>query len=109
MKTMAKFIFKSTGHYSGFIMLDGNIFSRDGVYLGWIEEEDGKYYAWDTEGQFRGILKEIDENRCYILKNIYSISPVPKQQKPIPSTPAIPAPPPNIPPTSLSIGVRDAF
>jgi len=106
---MAKFIFKSTGHYLGFITIDGNILSRDGIYLGWIEEEDGKHYAWDAEGQFRGTLKEIDENRCYILKNIYSISPVPRKPKSMPSTPAIPAPPPNISPTPLPIGIRDAF
>lgn len=105
---MNKFIFKSSGHYLGFINDNGNIFSRDGVYLGWIEDEE-KTYVWDREGQFRGTTKEINANSCYILRNVYSIPPVSKPPKPTPSTPPIPSPPPNIAPINLSIGFKDAF
>jgi len=33
---MTTYIFKSNGIYLGFLHM-GNVFSRDGVYLGWVE------------------------------------------------------------------------
>ena len=95
------FVFKSTGQYLGFIH-NNYLFSRDGFYLGWIEGN----YVWDAQGQFRGTLTS---DRRYILKNLYTIPPVPRVPRPFPPIPPLPAPPPNIPPTLLPIGVVDAF
>lgn len=94
-------IFKSNGQYLGFIS-NGYFFSRDGAYLGWIE---GKF-VWDKDGKFRGVLTE---DGRYILKNIYTVSPVPRVPRPMPATPPLPPPPPNIGPIVLHIGYVDAF
>ena len=96
-----KFIFKSSGQYLGSIVND-YLFSRDGEYLGWIE---GKY-VWDKSGQFRG---NTTEDGRYIVRNIYTIPPVPRVPKPYPVTPSLPAPQANISPIVLPVGNIDAF
>ena len=95
------FIFKSTGQYFGFIV-DDYLFSRDGEYLGWIE---GKY-AWDKSGLFRGI---VTDDKRYIVRNIYTILPVPRAPRPHPSTPSLPTPQANIASIVLPVGYIDAF
>lgn len=97
------YIFRSNGNYIGFVS-NNNIFSRDGIYLGWI---DGAL-VWDSQGNFRGQIINIASNN-YILKNTFSISPIPRIPKipPIPPTP--PTPPSNIPPITLPIGFVDSF
>lgn len=97
-------IFQSSGQYLGFIREDGYILSRDGVYLGWLEGN----FAWDKDGQFRGQLSKINEN-YYILKNMYSVSPVPKTPRPVPSVSTVPNPFPNIASIQLKIGFKDGF
>ena len=101
---MDSYLFKSNGQYLGFITDQGYIFSHNGVYLGWLESN----YAWDTDGNFRGQLMEIDGHK-YILKNIYTIPPIPKPQKPTPQPPVIPNPQPIIKAVELQIGLKDAF
>lgn len=98
---MMNYIFKSNGQYVGFIN-NGYLFSRDGIYLGWVEGR----FVWDSTGQFRGILTE--DNK-YILKNLYTISPVSRVPRPLPPIPPLPVPQANIAPILLSIGVVDAF
>ena len=97
------YIYKSIGQYFGFIIGD-NLFSRDGVYSGWLEES----YIWDSRGQFRGELKAINNNH-YILKNMFAVPPIPKIPKPAPPTPILPAPKANIPPITPPIGYKDGF
>jgi hypothetical protein len=94
------FIYKSTGTYMGFIS-NGSIFSRDGAYLGWIEGA----YAWDAAGRFRGQIW----NEKYIIINRFVVQPVPKQPRAAVASPALPNPPPNIPPTALPTGWLDSF
>ena len=97
-------VFQSSGQHLGFTREDGYIFSRDGAYLGWLEEG----FAWDTEGQFRGQVFDINGNR-YILRNIYSVSPIPRTPKPAPPMAQVPPPLPAIPPIQLKIGFKDGF
>jgi len=101
---MAKYIFKSSGQYFGFIDR-GNIFSWNGQYLGWIEGG----YVWDIAGQFRGEVKVIS-GHTYIVKNMYALPPLPKipQQNPLPVI-SVPAPQSNIPAIALDIGCVDGF
>ncbi len=102
---MTDFIFKSTGIYLGFILEDGYIFSRDGIYLGWTEENN---YVWDSNGQFRGIIEKINGNN-YILRNTYTVPPVPRSPRVAPPSPSVPSPLANISPIALPIGYKDAF
>mgnify|MGYP001559157759 CR=1 FL=1 len=97
------YIYKSIGQYLGFIM-GGNLFSRDGIYLGWIEEG----YVWDSHGQFKGELKDINDN-SYILKNMFAVPPIPKIPKQTPPLPSLPAPKANIPPIIPPTGYKDGF
>ena len=96
-----QFIFRSNGQYLGFVD-NGYLFSRDGVYLGWVEER----FVWGTNGQFKGF---IPDDGKYILRNIYTVPPVPKPARPIPSVPALPTPQANIAPIVLQVGFVDAF
>ena len=97
-------IFQSNGQYLGFTREDGYILSRDGIYLGWLEGD----FAWDKDGQFRGKLYQINGN-YYILRNVYSVAPVPKTPRLSPSVSAIPNPLPNVAPVQLQIGLKDGF
>lgn len=98
-------IFKSNGIYLGFLRDDNYLFSRDGLYLGWIESG----YAWDISGQFRGQLTKIGQNN-YVLKNMYAVPPLPKTPKPFPPPlTSIFDPQSNIPPIVLPFGLTDGF
>lgn len=102
---MTTYIFKSTGQYLGFI-INNHLFSRDGAYLGWIDNG----LAWGADGQFRGVLLPItSSDRAYILRNKFTVSPLPKTARSAPATPAIPAPVANIAPIPLPLGYEDAF
>lgn len=100
MDNNLRYLFKISGTYFGFIH-EANIFSRDGVYLGWIE---GKY-VWDSLGNFRGEL--YDEK--FILRNQLVIPASSRPPKPYPVVPPLPNPPPNITPYSPPIGYTEAF
>lgn len=93
-------IFRTNGMYLGF-MLNSFLFSRDGEYLGWIENN----YFWNSEGKFLGQIWQ----EKYIIFNQFAVPPVPKNPRIAPTTPAIPPPPANISPTTLSTGWKDAF
>lgn len=95
------FIFRSTGQYLGFIV-NGYLFSRDGEYLGWVEGN----FVWDKSGQYRG---SFTNDGKYIVRNIYTVLPVPRAPRPYPITPSLPAPQANIAPIVLPIGLVDAF
>jgi hypothetical protein len=96
--------FYSSGHYLGFSEL-GNLYSRDGQYLGWIEDDNT---VWDKNGKYRGTITEIVGHR-YILRSIFVLPPIPKPPKPAPNASVIPDPPPNVPPIKLDLGYQDAF
>lgn len=100
---MYTYIFKTNGNYLGFIY-NNNIFSRDSVYLGWIENN----LVWDTQGNFRGQVSKIANNH-YILKNSFSINPIPRIPRIQPIPPVPPVPPINIMPIILPIGFVDSF
>ncbi len=100
---MSEYIFRSNGTYFGFIS-NGNLFSRDGEYVGWIE---GKF-VWDSAGNFRGEITELN-NTKYILRNIYLIPPIPKIPKVQSAAPIPPLPPTNVVPTTIPMGFKDAF
>lgn len=95
-----KYLFKTNGLYTGFIH-DGNIFSRDGVYIGWL---DGKY-VWDSAGNFRG---ELHDDK-FILKNQLIIPASSRPSKAPPLVPQLPNPAPNILPYVPPVGFTDAF
>jgi hypothetical protein len=98
------YVYKTNGFYLGFIS-GGNLFSRDGVYLGWVEEN----FVWDAQGQFRGELSVLGDN-YYILKNMFAVPPIPKIPKPSSSVPILPNPPANIAPVIIpQVGVQDGF
>lgn len=94
------FIFKSNGVYIGFIST-GSLFSRDGEYWGWVENN----YVWDSRGNFRGQIW----NSKYIIFNQFAVSPVPRLPKLPPSTPVLPQPPINLSPVTLPTGWSDSF
>jgi len=100
---MKKYILRSNGNYIGFID-NNNIFSRDCLYLGWVEGN----YVWDKNGNFRGILTEINGNQ-YVILNQLQIPPIPRipRLQPLPPTPPMPAP--NILPISLPVGYIDGL
>lgn len=100
---MTTYIFKSNGNYIGFIS-DSNIFSRDGVYLGWVENG----LVWDSRGNFKGQIFDFNNNH-YILKNSFSISPIPRIPRVPPVSSLPPIPPANILPISIPIGYEDSF
>ncbi|MEK7613802.1 MAG: 4-fold beta flower protein [Patescibacteria group bacterium] len=94
-------IFRSNGIYIGFISSDGILFSRDGEYLGWVEDD----FVWDSKGKFRGQLW----NNRYIILNKFAVSPIPRTPRLAPLNPIIPPPPVNIPAVALPTGWSDAF
>ena len=100
---MPEYVFRSNGNYLGFIS-NGNLFSRDGEYLGWTEGD----LVWDSNGHFRGKITIIS-SRNYILKNAYLIPPIPKVPRVPPSFQVPPAPPLNAAPIILPIGLKDSF
>ena len=99
------FIFKLIGNYIGFIDNNKDIFSRDGIYLGWLEDNN----VWGINGEYRGKLMKIGDS-YYILRNLYVLPPTPKSPQVTPTVAPIPSPPPNVagivPPAP---GMRDAF
>ena len=97
------FIYRSNGNYLGFIS-DGNFFSRDGVYWGWVEGD----LVWHSTGKYAGELKEIS-GHIYIIRNMYRLQPIPKSPKKFPDIPTIPDTPRNIRAVNLPIGYQDAF
>ena len=102
---MDKFIFKSSGQYLGFIR-NGYLFSRDGNYLGWVENDN----VWSAiNGEFKGQLIGGANNEYYIVRNTFSISPIPKIPRISPLPVVLPLPQANITPTTLPIGVQDGF
>ena len=100
---MTKYIFKSTGQYLGFIS-NNYIFSRDGVYLGWVDDK----LVWGKDGQFKGVVFELNDY-TYVVRNKFTVSPIPKSPRAIPSTPSAPQPAANVAPISLPLGYEDAF
>lgn len=99
-----EYIFKSNGQYLGFVDDAGNLFNRDGVYLGWNEGQ----YVWDKNGKFAGSLLVVDGNK-FIIKNVFTVPPVPRIPKTTPATPPLPTPKANIPAIQLPVGFIDAF
>lgn len=101
-----KFIFKSSGHYLGFVEA-GHVFSRDNVNLGWVNGDGSD--VWDSRsGEFRGKLREID-GHLYILKDTFLINPVPRPPKRSSPIVKLPNPPGNISPINLPLGTKDAY
>lgn len=96
-----KLIFRTNGIYIGFIK-NNYIFSRDGEYLGWVEENN---FCWDLKGRFKGQIY-MDK---YIILNQFTVIPLPRMPKMPPITPALPNPPANIVPISLPVGFVDSF
>jgi len=103
MSNTATYIHRSNGIYLGFVK-DDNLFSRDGVYMGWLESD----FVWDSRGQFRGVVLKIGDVN-YMVMDRFVMSPPQRSAKPIPSTPVVPNPPPNIQPIELPVKLRDAF
>lgn len=101
-----KYIFKTKGQYIGFIH-NNFVFSYDGSYLGWIDSNN----VWNSSGSYAGVLIQVNNNSdsFYILKNKFTINPIPKIPKvnPIPVTP--PSPRLSINPIIPPIGWDDAF
>lgn len=97
------YIFKSNGFYFAFVA-NGNLYSRDGVYLGWTE---GKV-VWDKSGRFRGIITKLND-RHYIIFNQLTMPPVMRTPKPTAMEVTPPTPVSNIAPISLPITYSDAF
>jgi hypothetical protein len=93
-------IFKSNGIYIGFIF-NGVLFSRDGEYWGWVEDN----FVWDSRGNFKGQIW----NQQYIIFNKFAVSPIPRMPRPAPPTPVLPLPQANIPAVALPTGWVDAF
>jgi len=101
------FIFKSDGKNLGFIR-DNYVFSRDGIYLGWVEKKEENNLVWDVEGKYRGVLRE-DKGNYYILTKKFEISPISRIPKKVPNISLPPDPPKNIPPIVLPVDAEDAF
>ncbi len=87
----------------GFIV-NNYLFSRDNAYLGWVEADN----VWDAGGNFRGKLIEIT-GHAYILRSMFTVSPIPKPPKPFPRPVQLPTPQPNILPIIPPIGYQDGF
>jgi hypothetical protein len=98
---MADYIFKSNGSYLGFVE-GGNLFSRDGAFLGWIENN---IHTWDSSGRYRGQRW----NNKYVIVNTFALTPVPRPPRQVPTPPPLPDPPANIPAIALPTGWKDAF
>jgi hypothetical protein len=98
-----KYLFRSNGQYLGFISSD-NIYSRDGIFLGWMEGN----IAWDFQGKFRGILFPRN-NFNYIIRDRLTIPPVSRTPKTAPNLSTLPQPQANISPTTLPVGFEDSF
>lgn len=101
------FIFKSDGKYLGFIR-DNSVYSRDGVYWGWLETVEANKVVWDSEGKYRGILVE-EKGNYYILTRKFEILPVSRTPKKAPNVSVTPDPPRNIQPIPLPVDLEDAF
>jgi hypothetical protein len=98
------FIFQTNGTYTGYVD-NGYLYTRDGLFLGWVENDNNVY---DRKGNYRGRLSLLGAN-YYILKNRFNLNPLPKP--PTTSPPAHqPVPAQNsIPPVTPSLGLEDAF
>lgn len=96
------FVYKSNGYYLGFIR-NGFLFSRDGICLGWVDNG----YVWDTTGQFRGRLEEI-QGRHYIVNDLFTLRPTSRSPKSSPNQTTT-TNQPNIPPIALPVGLVDSF
>ena len=86
-----EFIYKTTGNYFGFIK-EGLLYSRDGEYLGWVE--DGKF-VWDAKGNFRGFVFTPEKREeKFIIRDRFSLSPTTRTPKPAvgPITPPLATP-----------------
>jgi len=97
-------IYKSSGQFIGFTVQD-NIFSWDGKYLGWIDNQN---FIWDKDGNFKGQLVQQNEN-SYALRNSFRIPPISKSPRATPATPVLPIPSAPVAPITLPMGVEDAF
>lgn len=99
------YIFQSTGEYLGFID-KGYFFSRDNEYIAWVENEN----VWDQlSGEFTGRVVE-KEGFHYILKNRFSVNPLPRTRKQSPPRPVFPQLPKEKPqPISLDVEKEDSY
>ena len=97
-------IYRLSGQYLGFIFNQG-VFTWNGTYLGWI---DNQSFVWNKDGNFAGKLTQRNE-RNYILKNTFQISPVAKIPRTAPAPPTLPTPRSSAPPIQMPIGWEDAF
>ena len=96
-------IYRSSGFYFGFIR-NGQVFSRDGIALGWVEGR----YVWDYSGRFKGIITEMNSN-LYILVNKFTLFPAQRSPRAVPGS-EVPLPPVNnISAISLPVEVSDGF
>lgn len=98
-----KYIHLTNGNYLGFIV-NGRLFSRDGVYLGWVEGET----VWDRNGRYRGSVMEINGGN-YILKHKFAITPIPRIPRTSPIKPTTPNPASNRAPIMVPLPFEDAF
>ena len=96
------FVYKSNGIYLGFIR-NGFLFSRDGICLGWIEND----FIWDTQGQFKGLLYEINGHK-YVVVNRFTLKPAQRSSKIIANQTVL-SNQSNIPAISLPVELTDAF
>jgi len=99
------YIYLMNGFYLGFIS-NGYLYSRDGICLGWLEDEK---FVWDLDGKFRGSLYEAKNKYHYIIKRRFGLPPLSRPNKgPIPSISPL-APPENIKPIDLGVEIIDGF
>src|SRR5262245_5174128 len=77
-------LFTWSGKYVGFHN-GKNLFSADGQYLGWLDEDAR---VWKASGEFAGEL--IEEN--YVLRREHTRLPTAKMPHTLPMRPELPAP-----------------
>jgi hypothetical protein len=94
-------IFRWSGEYFGFISGD-HLFSSDGNYLGWVEEDNT---VWCADGQFLGEI--VDDE--YILRQSNIIEPIAKIPHIVPISPIAPIAPMNRLARMAMIGWKDAL
>ncbi|HET8669497.1 MAG TPA: hypothetical protein VFM05_02390 [Candidatus Saccharimonadales bacterium] len=99
-----QYIHLANGNYLGFIH-NSNLFSRDGIYLGWVDH-DGT--VWDKNGHYRGKVTELNGGH-YIFRHRFAVAPIPRVPKVRPATPAVPAPAANKAPIIIPLPYEDAF
>lgn len=97
------YIHTTNGYYLGFIN-GQNLFSRDGEYLGWVEGE----IIWGKDGEYRGKIMVINGNN-YILRQTFSMNPLPRVPHVPPVPPVPPVPANNIAPIIVPLGYQDAY